>query len=138
MTRRSATVQLDLSEIAGHRLKDYAIRFCFGAGISLGAALIGMKFGTTLGGVFLAFPAILPASLTLIERKKGKHVAAIDAEGAILGGIALVAFALVARATLGTWTVVPGVGISAAVWLIIAVGLYLSVMAWHHKAPSPP
>ena len=42
------------------------MRFLFGAGISLVAGLAGMAFGSKIGGVLLGFPAILPASLTLI------------------------------------------------------------------------
>ena len=55
--------------LANHGPMDYVSRFLFGAGISLAAGLIGMKFGPVVGGVFLGFPAILPASLTLIEER---------------------------------------------------------------------
>ena len=75
--------------------KDYLLRFLFGASISAGAALIGLKF-PLIGGMFLAFPAILPASLTLVERDSGRKEAVIDAEGAIIGALGLLAFALVA------------------------------------------
>jgi len=32
------------------------------------AGLIAFRFGPVVGGLFLAFPAIFPASATLIER----------------------------------------------------------------------
>jgi hypothetical protein len=83
----------DPKEIGGHKPSEYLLRFAFGAGISVAAGLIGMKFGPVVGGIFLGFPAILPASLTLIEKKDGRQQAAIDSEGAILGAIAMVAFA---------------------------------------------
>ena len=86
---------IDPGEVGTHRVRDYLIRFCFGAGISLVAGVIGMKFGPVLGGVWLGFPAILPASLTLIEKKEGKEAASVDSIGAILGAIAMIAFAIV-------------------------------------------
>jgi len=78
------------------RLKGLGLRFVFGFVISVGAALIGMRFGQRFGGLFLAFPAILPASLTLIEEREGDNPASISATGAVLGGGALVAFAAAA------------------------------------------
>jgi hypothetical protein len=33
--------------------------------------LLAKKFGSTVGGLFLAFPAIFPASATLIESTSG-------------------------------------------------------------------
>jgi uncharacterized membrane protein (GlpM family) len=101
------------------------IRFAFGAAISTIAALIGMWFGPKAGGLLLAFPAILPATLTLIEQEESQRkVEAIDT-GAIAGAAALVAFAAVA------WWLLPSVGVAAAlvaatvVWLVSAIGLYL-------------
>ncbi len=38
-----------------------------------------MRFGPRVGGLFLAFPAILPATLTLLEKKEGKTKACADA-----------------------------------------------------------
>jgi len=61
------------SEITQRMPTDYVVRFMFGAAISLLAGLIGMKFGPVVGGLCLGFPAILPASLTLIEKKEGKE-----------------------------------------------------------------
>ena len=63
------------------------------------AGLIAARFGPVVGGLFLAFPAIFPASATLIEKhvrerkekagmpgaRRGKEAAALDAAGAALG-----------------------------------------------------
>ena len=73
------------------------------------AGIIAKEFGPGIGGLFLAFPAIFPASATLIEKyerqKKEKHslvettrgteAARIDAAGAAMGSIGLLAFAFV-------------------------------------------
>ncbi len=47
---------------------DYAIRFLFGGLITVAAGIIAKRFGPGIGGLFLAFPAIFPASATLIEK----------------------------------------------------------------------
>lgn len=70
--------------------------------------LIGAKWGPGVGGLFLAFPAMLCASATLVQSherrrkkeaglegaKRGRNAASLDAAGAALGSIALAAFAL--------------------------------------------
>src|SRR5579859_5960961 len=83
-----------------HAVKKYLTRFVFGAGIATAAAIVGMVFGPKLGGILLAFPAILPASLTLIERTDGRHEAKVDATGALLGSFALIGFAAAAALAL--------------------------------------
>ena len=60
------------------------------------AGLIAHAYGPEVGGIFLAFPAILPASLTLVARHRGREKAAEEARGAVFGAIALVGFAAVA------------------------------------------
>lgn len=126
------------SKIKAHRFKDYFLRFAFGAGISLVAGLIGMWFGPKVGGVMLAFPAILPASLTLIQKKEGKEAAAIDSVGASLGAAAMIAFAVFVSATASTWGAVPSVLIALVVWLSVAVGFYFLVAILYEREPAPP
>jgi CDP-diglyceride synthetase len=109
--------------------KDYAIRFVFGASISLIAALITIKF-QLLGGMFLAFPAILPASLTLVERDAGQEAAAIDAEGAIIGALGLVAFALVAAFGINTIGAISALIAAALAWLVVSLSIYTAIMLW--------
>src|SRR5205814_1515179 len=75
--------------------RDLAVRFAFGFGVSVVAGIVTLTFGSRAGGLFLAFPAILPASLTLIEEKQGRRQAEGNAVGAILGAVALVVFALI-------------------------------------------
>ena len=125
-------------DIRKHKPSDYAVRFAFGAAISLAAGLIGMKFGPVVGGIFLAFPAILPASLTLIEKKDGRQEAAIDSEGAVLGAIALVAFAFVIALTVTSWGVVTALVVGLAVWLAVAIALYVMAAGVFGREPSPP
>ena len=119
-------------------MSKYLVRFAFGAAISLVAGLLGMAFGPKLGGLFLGFPAILPASLTLIEKKAGRHEAAIDTEGATLGAIAMILFAVLVSLTVAPWGVVLSLAVSLAVWTMVAIGLYTLVMAVFHRQPEPP
>ena len=124
--------------IKKHEPKDYAVRFVFGAVISLAAGLIGMKFGPVVGGVFLGFPAILPASLTLIEKKEGKEEASIDSIGAVLGAVAMVAFALVVVVWASTLGVVACLAVALVAWLVVAFALYAIVAAAYRREPEPP
>jgi CDP-diglyceride synthetase len=75
--------------------KDYAIRFALGGVITGVAGWVADRFGPVVGGLFLAFPAILPASVTLVRRHEDTDAAGRDAYGALLGSLGLVAFATV-------------------------------------------
>jgi hypothetical protein len=89
---------------------EYAIRFSLGGLVTAGAGLLAKKFGPSFGGLFLAFPAILAASVTLVakhEREKkeekalkgmrrGRQAGAADAAGAVIGSMGLIAFAIFA------------------------------------------
>jgi Protein of unknown function (DUF3147) len=63
-------VQLNLSSLHETRWYEYLVRFALGGAMTVIAGLIAARFGPIVGGLFLAFPAIFPASATLIE----KHV----------------------------------------------------------------
>lgn len=129
--------RVDPSKLKRQRFGDYALRFAFGAGISLVAGVIGMIFGPKIGGVLLGFPAILPASLTLIEKKEGKQEASIDSVGAILGAIAMIAFAVLVTLTAGRWGAALSVLVALVVWLAVAVGLYFLVALVYEREPAP-
>src|SRR3981081_3334245 len=80
-------------------------------------------FGAKAGGLFLAFPAVLPATLTLIERKEGTTKAWADASGGALGAVGLAAFALTAF-TLLRWNPVAALLLALMAWALVSVGLY--------------
>lgn len=100
-------VRIDASVLKQTKWHEYAVRFMLGGLITAAAGAVAKTYGPTLGGLFLAFPAVLPASATLIakhEREKKAHkglrgerrginAAAVDAAGAAMGSIGLVAFA---------------------------------------------
>ncbi len=130
--------QVRPSDVTKHGFRDYAVRFAFGAAIALVAGLLGMWFGPKFGGVFLGFPAILPASLTLIQKKDGKEQAAIDSEGAVFGAIAFVVFAVVVALVVTHWGVVATVVVGLVIWTVVAVALYAIARAVLHREPTPP
>jgi len=86
---------------------EFAIRFALGGAMTVIAGAIASRFGPAVGGLFLAFPAIFPASITLVEKharqqkeekglrgaRRGKEAAALDARGAALGGLGMIGFA---------------------------------------------
>jgi hypothetical protein len=104
--------------------RDYFIRFAFGAVISAVAPAVAIVVGARIGGTLLAFPAILPASLTLIERKSGRDEAVVDSKGAALGGVALVVFAIVAARALPRLNAVAALTVAGLSWVVSALVLF--------------
>ena len=88
---------------------EYAQRFAFGGFVTVIATLIANKWGPVIGGLFLAFPGIYPASVSLVEKHKiqreaveGKQgtssargEASVESTGASAGALGLAAFATV-------------------------------------------
>jgi hypothetical protein len=134
-------VSFDLSALARTKWYEYGIRFLFGGAITVIAGLLAKRFGPVFGGLFLAFPAIFPASATLVEKHerekkqkagimntmRGWQAAALDARGATIGSIGLVCFALLA------WKLLP-LGNSGLV-LAIAFSAWcaVSVLIWRAR-----
>ena len=133
-------IQVNFSTLRQTRWHDYAVRFIFVGLITALAGIIARKFGPDIGGLFLAFPAIFPASATLIEKHekkkkeslglkgatRGRSAASIDAAGSSMGSIGLFVFALVVWQFITrdrAWIVLGGatalwLGVSVAVWQI--------------------
>ena len=116
--------KLKLSQLRGIRLRDYLIRFLFGGIISVIAALIGQWTTGRIGGIFTAFPAILLASLTLINQEDGKQACIMDAQGAVLGAVALVVASIVISMTLGAMVGALALLLGLGAWVVCSVGLY--------------
>ena len=116
-------VGFDWSKLSKASPGEIAIRFVFGAGIALIAGLVAHVLGARAGGLFLAFPAVLPATLTLIEKKEGTTKAWADASGGALGAVGLAAFALVAFLLL-RWNPVAALLLALLAWALVSAGLY--------------
>ncbi len=106
---------------------EYALRFVFGGAITVLTGLLNTWLGPAVAGMFLAFPAILPASLTLVKQHDGRKKAADDARGARLGAIGLVAFALVVGLTANSWAAAAVLALATAAWLVVSLALFAIV-----------
>ena len=131
-------VEIKLSALKETKPHQYLVRFFFGGAATVLAGLVAKDFGPAIGGLFLAFPAIFPASVTLIEshekkRKtkighdgtnRGRMAASIDAAGTALGSIGLIGFAIVLWRLLprqNPWLVIP---VATIAWSTISFALW--------------
>lgn len=114
-------------EVAGVKPRALVYRFLAGALTSVVAGVISLVFGARAGGIFLAFPAILAASLTLIAEQDDRVEAREDARGATVGGLALATFAAVAALTLGQVSAVVALAAAALAWLLVAFVGYFAL-----------
>jgi hypothetical protein len=106
------------------RPRDLAVRFAFGAAVSVAAGMIGQAMGERAGGVLLAFPAILPTALTLIEAREGTSSAVSDIRGAVVGALGMLGFALAAVALAGRIPVVLALLVATLTWLGVSLAVY--------------
>jgi hypothetical protein len=115
-----------------------AVRFLFGGLSTVAAALIAKHFGPEVGGLFLAFPAIFPASASLVEsheikrkakvgldgRNRGRMAASLDSQGASLGCIGLVGFAFVLWKWVNSHNALLMISAAGMIWITVACGLW--------------
>ena len=101
----------------------------YGAVTSIASGMLTLAFNARVGGILLAFPAILAASLTLIEQQEDSADAREDARGAIAGGLALTVFAAVAAVSFGHIAGALTLAIAAGAWLGTA-GLLYALFWW--------
>jgi len=102
-------VGISLSSLQETKPRELALRFLLGGAITAVTGIIAMQWGPVVGGLFLAFPAIFPASVTLVEahavqkkkehglhgEQRGRDAAGADAAGAAVGSVGLMIFGLV-------------------------------------------
>ena len=131
-------IRVDISALRQTRWYEYVLRVLFGGAITVVTGLLAGKYGPVLGGLFLAFPAIFPASATLVEKHetdkkcragfagptRGRKAAALDARGAALGSVGLICFAAL------EWRLLPSC--NSALSFIIGLGawLFVSIALW--------
>jgi uncharacterized membrane protein (GlpM family) len=108
-------------------VRDLLVRFGFGAAISAVAGLVSVLAGSEPGGILLAFPAILPATLTLIEKEESERQAEDLDVGSILGAAALASFAIVVWQYMDEQSAPVVLAVATAAWLLSAVVLYLGL-----------
>jgi Protein of unknown function (DUF3147) len=131
-------VKLQLSALRQTRWYELALRILFGGLATVLTGLVAKSSGPVVAGLFLAFPAIFPATATLVEkhtkerrRKAGldgtlraADAVAIEARGATIGSVGLFVFAAV------MWLVLPHVSSVLGFVMAGVAWLALSVTAW--------
>jgi len=140
------TISLDsLKTIKPHEI---ALRFLFGGTCTAAAYLISMHYGPAVGGLFLAFPAIFPASASLIEKhekedkaamgsdgtERGRVAAGLDAEGTAMGCVGLMAFALFVWRALASQRGLLVLAEASGLWLVASVSIWLVFKCHADKA----
>ncbi|MFT4120837.1 hypothetical protein [Bradyrhizobium sp.] len=105
----TAPIEIATSSLRESRWYEYLVRFVLGGMATVFTGVIGDRYGPSIGGLFLALPAIFCASATLVEKheirrmreaglsgeRRGREAAALDAAGAALGALGMFAFAAV-------------------------------------------
>jgi hypothetical protein len=145
-------VEFDISALKRTQWYEYALRFFFGGAVTVAAGMIAKHYGPVVGGVFLAFPAIFPASATLVQkhetekkqkagivdRSRGRRAAALDARGAARGSLGLAAFAFVLWRLFPKWNAGLTLILALVVWLALTLALWnLHRIHWRKKTRWP-
>jgi hypothetical protein len=131
-------IKIDLSSLRRTKWRDYLVRFLLGGAMTVFAGLIAKHCGPVVGGLFLAFPAIFPASATLLDRDqrekkrkagipatlRGRLAVALDGRGAAMGSIALGGFALLAWRELPAHNAAGVLACAVGLWLAVAGGIW--------------
>ena len=134
-------IKVDFAALKSVKPHEYAVRFLLGGLITAVAGLIAKRFGPSVAGLFLAFPAIFPASATLIEKHekqkkeragfdgtmRGRAAAALDASGAVMGCVGLIGFAIAIWITLPRYQAGLVLGSATVLWLAVSISL------WHFR-----
>jgi hypothetical protein len=130
-------IRISFSSLRKGRPSEYLVRFVLGGAATVLTGLISSRYGASIGGLFLALPAIFCASATLIEKheirrkketglngcRRGQEAAALDAAGAALGALGMLAFAVV-------FFILVKASISAAFVMASIAWLVVSMTAW--------
>lgn len=138
-------IKLDISALQRTQWHEYLIRFVLGGLITAVTGWLASQFGPVFGGLFLAFPAIFPASATLLEKHerdkkrragitltiRGRLAAALDARGAVMGAFGGMAFAAIA------WKSLPHGGLSATLLLALVGWFAVSSLLWYVRKHHP-
>jgi hypothetical protein len=131
-------IQIDPTVLKEIRWYQILVRFCIGGLITAATGIIAKRYGPAVGGLFLAFPAIFPASATLIEKhelqkkaeagvsgvRQARRAVSVDAAGASIGSIGLLFFALFVTEFIGKFSPWLVMFSATALWAAISALLW--------------
>ena len=135
-------IEVNFGALKRSKWYEYVVRFLFGGTVAVLAGLIAKHYGPEIGGLFLAFPAIFPATATLLEKHEEqkqqskfrvREVAAIDAAGASIGSIGLVGFAFIGWRAFPDFPLTAVLAAATAAWLLVAISVWRARKAWLRK-----
>lgn len=116
--------------------KDLLVRFVFGGIVTVLAGMVAKQYGPGVGGVFLPFPAIFPATATLLQKhedekgKDGKEKVGMDATGAVLGSLGLAAFGLTIYGVAVRLNPFLTLAFALGAWALVATLAWLVQQKW--------
>jgi hypothetical protein len=130
-------IRFSTSSLREGRWYEYLIRFALGGAATVFTGFVSSRYGGSIGGLFLALPAIFCASATLIEKheirrkretglageRRGQEAAALDSAGTALGALGLLAFAIV-FSLLIEWSVAAAFVGASLTWLVVSVAAW--------------
>lgn len=139
-------VSISTSNLKRAKWYEYVIRFTLGGLVTATAGFLAKKYGPSFGGLFLAFPAILAASTTLVEKHererkeekglhgvyRGRQAAGADAAGAAMGSIGLMAFAVFVWKLLPDHNAAVVIASATLIWAIVSGAVW-----WTWKRNHP-
>ncbi len=128
-------VKFRFSALRRTRWYEVVLRLLFGGLATVATGMIAKAYGPVVGGLFLAFPAIFPATATLVEKhvkekKQRAHIegvyrargaVALEARGTMMGSLGLVVFGFLLWRFLvkePAWLILFS---ASAAWLVTAV-----------------
>jgi hypothetical protein len=138
-------LKFNFSALKNMKLDEFVVRFALGGAVTVATGLIAKGFGPVTGGLFLAFPAIFPASVTLLEKHerekkrragiaftlRGRLAAALDARGAAMGAVAMLAFASL------TWRFLPDANVTLVLGAAVVAWALLAALLWYIRKRHP-
>jgi hypothetical protein len=126
---------VDGSALRDSKWSQYALRFLFGGSVTAIAGLVAQHYGPVIAGLLLAFPAIFPASATLIEKHekqkkekkgmsgtvRGRQAASVDAAGSAMGSLGLLVFAVIIWQFLPAHSAWAVLSAATVAWAVVSV-----------------
>ncbi len=131
-------IEVNIAALSRSKWYEYLVRFVFGGLVTALAGIIAKRYGPGVGGLFLAFPAIFPATATLLEKHenqkkervgksgtlRSREIAGADAAGAAIGSLGLMVFAAI------VWRCLPHASMAVVLSAATLAWLFVSVTMW--------
>jgi hypothetical protein len=131
-------IEFNIAALGRSRWYEYLLRFVFGGLVTAATGIIAKVYGPSVGGLFLAFPAIFPATATLLEKHekrertgrsrlvRAREIAGADAAGAAMGSIGLIVFAIILWKGLPRGSLAVVLSAATLAWLSISMVMWIS------------